>query len=288
MSTIDSKYNILIDGSDFSDIIALDDGYGWEVISLSAESATGQDTLGKFHIPILGERVKLTLRLIEYVPKQRFIQLVSKLKIGSKGQRDVAITYDDPLFGLITRNFYCTNIPWIKEKIPSPPYHYLTGITIQLQSTTYINKAVVNETLGYTPQFNTDPEYEFKINGKEFNDVVNIKGFQGQIIEQSLESLTGQTLDGRFHLPIMGSRTQNEMACVEFLEEKRFRQLGKELGFGLTGERSHTSTYVDPVLGKGTRTFYCTTISGTRYKTPDYPYHYIKGVKFQQAMKNTV
>lgn len=284
---IDSKYKVIIEGEDFSDIIDMDN-FGWTVIALSAESATGQDTSGKFHVPILGERVQLVFGLIEYVKASRITQLVNKLKIGTKGQREVKVTYDDPLFGLITHNFYCTNIPWIKERLPNPPYDYVSNVSIQLATTSFIKRRVVNETLGYTPKTNPLPMYTFKINGKEFNDVVDIKGFKGQSIEQSLDSKTGMATDGKFEIPIMGSRTQNEITCIEYIEEKRFRQLGKELGFGTTGERSHTSTYVDPVFGNKTQTYYCTTITGNRQKLPDYPYHYIKDVKFQQAMKYTI
>ena len=284
---IDSKYKVIIGGEDFSDIIDMD-SWGWTVISISAESQTGQDTKGKFHIPVRGELVQLAFSLIEYVKTDRITSLVNRLKIGEKGQREVEVTYDDPLFGLLTHNFYCTNIPWIKERLPNPPYDYVSNVSIQLASTSFVRKRVVEETLGYTPKFNSDPMYTFKLNGKEFNDIVDLKGFKGQSIEQSLESLTGRSLSGDMELPILGSRVQNEINCIEYIEEKRFRQLGKELGFGRTGEREHTSTYVDPVFGSKTQTYYCTTISGSRQKLPDYPYHYIKDVKFQQAMKYTI
>lgn len=285
MATIDNQYKVLIGGLDFSDIISMDDGYQWTVIAESAESATGQDTKGYFHLPILGERVQLVFTCPPYITKERLTDLVVALKMGSKGQRSVAISYDDPLYGQITRNFYCTNVPWIKEKLPNPPYHYASEVKIQLATIEFIKAQVVIDSPKIAPVFNTDPQYQFKINGAEFNDVIAIDGYFGQGIEQSLESQTGQTLDGFFHLPIIGSRSQININCIPYLEIGRFRQLGKALGFGKTGERSHNLTYVDMVHGLTTQKFYCTTISGFRVKLPNYPYHYIKDVKFQQAMK---
>lgn len=282
---VDKQYEVIIGGQDFSDIISMDDGYKWKVNSFSAESSTGQDTNGNFHVPVLGERVQLIFTMPPYITKERFSELVTALKMGSKGQREVMITYDDLLFGEITQNFYCTNIPWLKAKLPGYPYHYGGDVSIQLTSTTFIGKQVVNDSPKLAPVFNNDTEFEFKINGLEFNDIISIDGFKGQGIEQSLESQTGLTLDGKFHLPIIGSRTQLAIDSPKFIEVGRFRQLGKALGFGKLGERSHTIKYKDMVYGSTTQKFYCTEISGVRVKLPNYPYHYVKDVKFQQAMK---
>lgn len=281
----DAQYRVYISGQDFSDIISMDEGYRWTVNSFSAESSVGQDTNGRFHVPILGERVQLVFTMPPYITKQRFSELVTALKMGRKGQREVTVTYDDLLFGQITHSFYCTNIPWLKSKLPNYPYHYGADISIQLTSTRFIGKQVVNDSPKIAPVFNTDKEFEFKINGLEFNDIIGIDGFHGQGIEQSLESQTGLTLDGKFHLPIIGSRSQVAIDSPMYIEVGRFRQLGKALGFGKLGERSHTLKYNDMVYGPTTQTFYCTEISGERVKLPNYPYHYVKDVKFQQAMK---
>ena len=114
---VDSQYKVLISGQDFSDVISMEEGYFWRVTSFSAEKSTGQDTNGNFHVPILGERVHLIFKAPPYITKQRLSQLVKALKMGSKGQREVTITYDDPLFGKISQNFYCTNVPWLKAKL---------------------------------------------------------------------------------------------------------------------------------------------------------------------------
>lgn len=274
----------MISGEDFSDVIAMEDGYAWTVNSFSAESSTGQDTNGVFRVPVLGERVQLSIKCPPYITKTRLNQLVSALKMGSKGQREVRVSYDDPLFGQTTQNFYCTNIPWLKAKLPDYPYHYGEEVSFQLTSTSFVKQGIYASTVH--PSAKVDLEYLFKINGKEFSDVISINGFKGQIIEQSLESQTGLTLDGKFNIPVIGSRSMIEIDCVEYLEANRFKQLGKALGFGKTGERSHTLTYEDMVKGQTTQTFYCTEISGTKVKLPEAPYHYIKDVKFQQAMKS--
>lgn len=279
------EHTVKIDGKDFSDVIALDDGYQWTVTSFSAESATGQDIDGKFHVPILGERVQLVFTAPSYITKERLLDLADALKMGTTGQREITIAYDDPLFGEITHNFYCTNLPWLKAKLPDYPYHYGADVKIQLASTSFMKKQVVDDAPVFAPVFITDPDYQFKINDNEFNDVIDIAGFKGQLIEQSLESKTGLTLDGVFHIPIIGGRTQLDIDGVEYIEVGRFRQLGKALGFGKTGERSHMVTYVDMVYGLKTEKFYCTQLTGYREKTPNYPYFYIKGAKFQQAMK---
>ena len=284
MTTIDSNYKVMIGGSDFSDIVAMDDGYQFVVNSFSAEAATGQDTSGNFRVPVLGERVQLSIKCPPYIEKTRLNELVVALKMGTKGQREVAITYDDPLFGTLTRNFYCTNIGWIKSKLPNYPYHYGEDISFKLTSTTFVKAPITTTIVNGVAADNA--EYRLKINGIEFSDVISIDGFKGQIIEQSLESQTGLTLDGVFHIPIIGSRSMIEIDCVEYLEADRFKQLGKALGFGKTGERSHTLTYEDMIKGQTTQTFYCTEISGSKVKLPNAPYHYIKDVKFQQAMKN--
>ena len=281
---VDTNYRVLIDNEDFSDIIAID-GYHYVINSFSAESATGQDTTGKFHIPILGERVQLTFDCPPYITSKRLKEFTQALKMGSKGQREVLIKYDDALFGEITHSFYCTNIPWIKQKLPNNPNDYVKDVKIQLTVTRFMNRQVVNDTYKVPLPQNTDPNFTFKISGKEFNDIVSIDGYSGQYIEQSLESQTGLTLDGTFHLPIIGGRTQHEIKRIEYMEIGRFRQLGKELGFGKTGERQHNVTYVDEVKGATTQKFYCTQLEGTIEKLPNYPYHYIRNVKFQQAMK---
>lgn len=280
-----NEYRVLINSQDFSDVIALDNGYFWSVTSHSAQSSTGQDTTGAFHIPVLGERVQLVFTAPSYITKERMTAFVAALEMGTKGQRDVAITYHDPLFGEITHDFYCTNVPWLKERLPDYPHNYISGVKVQLASTRFMGRQVVTDSPKIPPIFNLEPQYEYKINGAEFNDIIAINGFKGQIIEQSLESQTGLTLDGRFHLPIIGSRAQHEIEAVEYLEVGRFRQLGKALGFGKTGERVANITYVDEIFGKTTQPFYCTEISGHVEKTPDYPHHYIRGVKFQVAMK---
>lgn len=281
---VDTQYKVLINGQDFSDIIALDDGYYWTINSYSAESTTGQDTNGKFHIKVLGERVQLIYTMPPYITKGRFQDLVIALEMGSKGQREITVNYDDPLFGVISHTFYCVNVPWLKEKLPDLK-DYVKDVQIQLASTRFMGRQVVAATPAIPPIFNTDPNYEFKINGNEFNDVIDMSGFFGQMIDQSLESKTGLTLDGKFHIPVIGSRTQIETNCIEYLEIGRFRQLGKALGFGKTGERFHDLTYVDEIMGKTTQRFYCTEISGYREKTPNFPYHYMRNVRFQQAMK---
>ena len=281
---VDTQYKVLINGQDFSDIIALDDGYYWTINSYSAESTTGQDTNGKFHIRVLGERVQLVYTMPPYITKGRFQDLVIALEMGSKGQREITVNYDDPLFGVISHTFYCVNVPWLKEKLPDLK-DYVKDVQIQLASTRFMGRQVVTDTPAIPPIFNTDPNYEFKINGNEFNDVIGMSGFSGQMIDQSLESKTGLTLDGKFHIPVIGSRTQIETECIEYLEIGRFRQLGKALGFGKTGERFHDLTYVDEIMGKTTQRFYCTEISGYREKTPNFPYHYMRNVRFQQAMK---
>lgn len=285
MQTVDKQYKVIIGTSDFSDVISMDNGYEWTITSFSADSATGQDKNGNFHAPILGERVQLKFTAPEYITKKRLTDLVHALEFGKKGQRDIKVTYDDPLFGEITHTFYCTNLSRIKEKLPDYPYHYNSGVSIQMASTRYMNRAVVNDSPKIAPKFVSDIEYTFKLNGKNFNDIINIDGFKEQIIEQSLESKTGLMLDGRFEIPIEGSRLQNEIQVVEYLEIGRFRQLGKELGFGKKGERSHMVEQDGIIGGVANKRFYCTSISGTRVKLPDYPYHYMKDVKFQQAMK---
>lgn len=282
---IDQEYKVLIGGQDFSDIISMEEGMMWTLQSYSSATATGQDTKGRMTVPILGERVQLAIKCPAYITKGRLASLVNALKMGSKGQREINVTYNDVAFGQGTYKFYCTNIPWIKSKLPEYPYHYGKEVTFQLTSTEFVRKQVANDAPKLAPIFNTDPEYSFKINDKQFNDIVDIDGFKGQGVEQSLSSQTGLTLDGKFHIPIIGSRTQNEIVGVEYVEVGRFRQLAKELGFGKTGERSHTVSMVDMVYGAVNQRFYCTEISCERVKLPNYPYHYVKGVKFQQAMK---
>ena len=56
MSTIDTQYTVKVGSLDFSDIIAMENGYQWTIIAESAESATGQLTTGHFRIPKLGYR----------------------------------------------------------------------------------------------------------------------------------------------------------------------------------------------------------------------------------------
>lgn len=285
MSTIDTQYTVKVGSLDFSDIIAMENGYQWTIIAESAESATGQDTTGVFHIPVLGERVQLIFTAPEYVKVSRLKEFAQALKMGSKGQREVAVTYHDPLFGTITHNFYCTNIPYIKERLPNPPHEYASGVKIQLASTSFMKRKVLETPLLVPVKTNPIAAYEFKLNGKEFNDVIAIDGFSSQYIEQSLESQTGQTLDGKFHIPIIGGRTQNAITAIEYLEASRFRQLAKELKFGTVGERVTNVTYNDLIHGRTTQPFYCTTITGYVQKLPKYPYHYIKDVTFQLAMK---
>lgn len=285
MTLIDNQYQVKIGNQDFSDIIALDNGHQWTINSFSAELATGQTIDGKFRIPILGERVQLIYTCPSYISKERIYDLVDALELGTTGQREIEITYDDVLFGWITHNFYCVNIPWIKAKLPDYPHHYGKGIKFQLASSAFMKRQVIIDAPKLTPKFADDSEYQFKINTKDFSDIIAIEGFKGQYIDQSLESETGLTLDGKFHLPIIGGRSQVEIECIEYVEVGRIRQLGKELGFGKLGERSHTATYEDMVKGTITEKFYCTQLTGYRQKLPDYPYHYVKDVKFQQAMK---
>lgn len=282
---VDSNYQVIISGQDFSDVISMDDGYFWRITSFSAESSTGQDTSGNMHVPILGERVQLIFVAPPYITKKRLKELVSALKMGSKGQREVYITYDDPLFGVIKQSFYCTNVPWLKAKLPDYPHHYAGEVRIQLATTTFVKRRVLDDAPKIPVRQHVDNEYLFKINGKDFSDVVAIDGYVGQGIEQSLESQTGLNLDGTFDIPIIGSRTQIAIKGVPYLEVGRVRQLGKELGFGKIGERSHMVTYDDMVYGQTTQKFYCTEMSGYRVKLPNYPYHYIKDLEFQQAMK---
>lgn len=281
----DNEYKVIISGEDFSDVIRLDNGYKFTVSSFSAESSTGQLTNGNMRVPVLGERVQLVFNAPEYITKERLYQLVAALKMGTKGQREVTITYDDPLFGKMSHSFYCTNVPWIKEKLPNYPHHYASGVQIQLTSTRFVGKSVKTDTPKIPPVPTNDNEYKFIIGSEDFSDIIDIKGYQGQIIDQSLESKTGLRLNGMFDLPIIGSRTQLNIKAIEYMEVGRFRQLGKALGFGKTGERSHKVTYEDMVMGQTTQTFYCTQISGYREKLPNYPYHYMKDVTFQQAMK---
>lgn len=284
MATIDMEYQVKIGSLDFSDIIAMEDGYQWTVVAESAESATGQDTTGNFHIPVLGERVQLILVAPPYITATRLRQFISALKMGTKGQRELSITYTDPLYGLITESFYCTNIPWIKERLPDPPYDYVSDVRIQLATTNFIKRTVPTVTAKIPPFTYDNIAYEFKLNGIEFNDVVAIDGYNVQYIEQSLESQTGQTLDGKFHIPIIGGRSQIKIDAIEYVEINRFKQLGKQLGFGKLGQRSTQVTYDDMVKGKTTQPFYCTQLTGYIVKLPDFPYHYIKGLNFQLAM----
>lgn len=285
---IDSEYKVLIGTEDFSDIISMDGGMVWTLQSFSSETATGQDIDGFMRVPVLGERVQLAIKCPAYITKARLTSLVNALEMGSKGQRAISITYNDIAFGQGTYKFYCTNVPWIKNKLPDYPYHYGKDISFQLTSSEFIGKQVMIDSPKIAPIFNTEPDYSFKINGHQFNDIIDIDGFKGQGIEQSLSSQTGLTLDGVFHLPIIGSRTQVEVGGVEYIEVGRFRQLAKELGFGKTGERSHTVTMIDMVYGPINTKFYCTEISCERVKLPNYPYHYVRGVKFQQAMKQFI
>lgn len=285
---VDNEYKVTISGQDFSDLIALDDGFFWRINSFSAESSTGQLLNGDMRVPVLGERVQLVYKMPSYITQERLTDLVNALKIGTKGQREVTITYNDPLFGDVSHNFYCTNVPWIKEKLPNYPHHYASGVEIQLASTRFMKRSVVSDAPKLPIIGAKDAEYLFKLNGKDFSDVVAIDGFQGQSIDQSLESQTGLSLDGTFSLPIIGSRVQHNIKCIEYMEVGRFRQLGKELGFGKTGERQHTVTTKDMVFGQTTQNFYCTEISGYKVKLPNYPHHYMKGVTFQQAMKNFI
>ena len=285
MAVIDNEYKVLIGGSDFSDIIAMEEGYFWRLTSFSAESATGQDLKGYMHVPIRGERVQLTFKAPPYITQERLYDLVNALEMGSKGQREVEIQYNDPAFGQISHSFYCTNVPWIKEKLPNYPHHYASGVQIQLASTRFMKRKVIDDAPRLPINQVVDSEYLFKLNGKDFSDIVAIDGFQGQGIEQSLSSQTGLTLDGKFHIPVIGSRTQHTIKAIEYMEVGRFRQLAKELGFGKTGERQHSVTTKDLVYGQTTQNFYCTEISGYRVKLPNYPYHYMREVQFQQAMK---
>lgn len=281
----DEQYKVLIGGEDFSDIISMDGGLIWTLQSFSAEKSTGQDTTGRFTVPILGERVQLQFKCPPYITKARLTQLVNALQMGNKGERVIDITYNDIAFGQGNYKFYCTNVPWIKSKLPNYPNHYGKDISFQLASKELIKRNVVTDSPKIPPIFNTDPNYSFKINTQEFNDIIDIDGFKGQGIEQSLSSQTGLTLDGVFHIPIIGSRTQVVIDTVEYIEVGRFRQLAKALGFGKTGERSHNIQMIDMVYGSINEQFYCTEITAERVKLPHYPYHYVRGVKFQQAMK---
>lgn len=285
---VDIEYQVKIGAQDFSDVIAMDDGFFWRINSFSAESSTGQQLNGDMRVPILGELVQLVFKAPTYITQERLTSFVNALKMGTKGQRSITITYNDPLFGNISHDFYCTNIPWIREKLPNYPYHYASGVEIQLASVSFMKRSIVEDAPKLPINQVVDEEYLFKLNGKDFNDVVAINGFQGQVIEQSLESQTGRSLSGYMELPIIGSRVQHSITCIEYMEVGRFRQLAKELGFGKTGERKHTVTTKDMVFGQTTQNFYCTEISGYKVKLPNYPYHYMKGVTFQQAMKNFV
>lgn len=286
MATIDKQYEVMIGGSDFSDIISMDNGVQYTIQSFSSQSATGQDTDGRFYAPILGERVQLVFTCPPYIKKSRFKQLVTALEMGSKGQREISVTYDDLLFGVITRNFYCTNVPWIKERLPEKDGDYISEVKIQLASTSFMKARVVDVPMINPAQ--SMQQYLFKINGYEFSDVIAINGFSGNSFDQSLESQTGLTLDGKFHIPIIGSRSMIEIKAIEYMDVNRFRQLGKQLGFGKTGERSHMLEYVDEVHGRINVKFYCTQITGYRQKLPTYPYHFVKDVKFQQTMKQFI
>lgn len=286
-SNVDTQYQVKIGNDDFSDCIAMEGGYGWTCIAMSSDSATGQTTDGRFNIPILGERVQLAFKAPEYITKQRLYDLASALDFGKNGQRSVKITYDDPLFGVITQGFYCTNIPWIKAKLPNAPYHYGKGITWQLASTSFIGKPVAPGSLATHPVYAKDKEYKILISGIDFSDCFSIDdGFKGQVIAQSLESQTGLSLDGHFSIPIIGERTQLDMTAITALEVGRFRMLGKALQFGTTGERTHTVAFEDMIRGQTTQNFYCTQLKGERKKYPNAPYHYMENVSFTMAMKN--
>lgn len=283
----DTQYQVLIGGDDFSDCISMEEGYNWTCIAMSADSATGQITSGDFFCPILGERVQLAFKAPEVITKTRLYQLADALNFGTTGQRESLVTYDDPLFGKITQGFYCTNIPWIKKKLPNAPYHYGKGITWQLASTSFIGKPVAQGSLATNPVYAKDKEYKILINGNDFSDCFSIDdGYKGQIISQSLESQTGMSLDGKFSIPIIGERTQLDMKAITALEVDRFRMLGKALQFGTTGERTHTVAYEDMIHGQTTQNFYCTQLQGHRKKYPKHPYHYMEKVSFTMAMKS--
>lgn len=281
---VDKNYEFVIKGEDFSDIVDME-GFQYTLTSFSAKTATGQDKTGYFNLPILGERVQLAFRMVQYVPVARYKRFVTALEMGTKGQREITVTYDDPAFGVISHKFYCTNVNWLKYKLPNPPHNYVKDVSIQMASSYFLKYPVATDTPKLPIITNPDSNYRFRINGKEFNDFVDIDGYRGQLIDQSLESETGLTLDGKFHLPIIGSRTQMEINAPMYVEVGRFRQIVKELGFGKTGQRSHKVEYFDEVMGNRNVDFYCTSITGTRVKLPDYPYHYMKDVRFQQAMK---
>lgn len=283
----DTQYQVKIGSDDFSDCIAMDNGYSWELIALSSQESTGQTTDGKFYLPILGERVQLAFTSPEYIEKDRLYELVEALKINSLGQRHAEIQYDDPAFGRITHGFYCANIPYVKWKLPKAPNHYAKGVTWQLATTSFMKKRVTDGMSATEPIFAEDDEYKFIIDGQDFSDCVSLDGSSFSHISQSLQSRTGMTLSGVFEIPIIGHRNQIQVKCIQALEIGRFRQLCKALGFGTTGERSCRITYYDYVRGgMTTQNFYCTQIKGNRQKLPKEPYHYMMGVSFQLAMKN--
>jgi hypothetical protein len=280
----DKEYQVIIGNTDFSDCVAMEGGYSWQVIAMSAESATGQDLQGRFHIPVLGERVQLAFTAPTVIPKARLYALAEALEFATTGQRACSVSYDDPCFGQITQEFYCTNIPWIKRKLPSG--HYGEGVTFQLASTSFIKKPVAAGHAATSPQFAPDSEYKILIGGQDFSDCISMdEGFKGQIIAQSLQSQTGMLLDGKFEIPIIGERSQIEVKCITAIEVPRFRQLCAALQFGTTGERAHSVTYEDMVRGQTTQNYYCTNIKGERMKLPEAPYHYMTNVSFTMAMK---
>jgi len=279
---VDIQERVNINGFDASECIDWS-SWNWTCIAMSAESATGQDIDGTMHVPVLGERIQLQFNAPALLSKSKLFDLVSALEMGSTGQRDISIAYDDPLFGQTgDMQFYCTNIQWLKL-IDLNDNLWAKNVSFQLASTRYRNMPVASDSMPQPYQAQSF-DHQIWINGQEFSDCISFDGYSGQYIEQSLESQTGQTLDGRFHIPIIGGRSQLNIAAPTLIRIPRFRQLATALGFGTTGERSCNITYVDYVKGQVTVPYYCTQLSGTRIKDLN-DEHWLKDVKFQIAMK---
>ncbi len=276
-----TPYSVIIQGQDFSDCIGMD-GYVWTVQSYSAQTETGQDTSGQFHLPILGERIQLAFQAPEVIPTTRLYELAEALSFGQLGEREAIVTFDDPCFGEITHSLYCTNLPWIKRKLP-PNNHYAGEVTWQLTSKTFVNAPVASGAPNTDPTA-TDAEYQIYIGDDQFSDIITMEsGFKLSRISQSLQSQTGLTLDGNFSLPIIGERSQIEISLIPAVPIPRFRSLCKQLGFGMTGERQHQVRFAD-IEGQTEQTFYCTAIKATRKALPSGDY--LQDASFQMAMKN--
>jgi hypothetical protein len=275
-------YSIIINGDDFSDCIGMD-SYSWQISSFSAQTETGQDVSGAFHVPVLGERIQLAFEAPEALPKQRLYELAEALSFGKNGQRECTVNYNDPAYDMLSQTYYCTNLPWIKQRLPSGDY--VKGLTWQLTSTTFINASIAQGAPSSNPDYPEGGSYRFFLGSEDFSDIISIDdGFKQSLIAQSLQSETGLLLSGDFLIPIIGERNGMEIKCTTVVEVPRFRMLCAALNFGKTGERSHECRWFDEARGEmQTQIFYCTSLKGTRKALPSGDY--MMDVSFQQAMK---